>query len=72
MSTSSTPAATAQLDPKRWRALVVIAMAQLMVVLDASILNIALPHTSSKIWASHQLTDSGLSQHTHWHLVVLV
>ena len=30
-------------DPNRWRALVVIAMAQLMVVLDASIVNIALP-----------------------------
>ena len=28
-------------DPNRWRALVVIAMAQLMVVLDASIVNIA-------------------------------
>jgi len=31
------------LDPRRWRALVVIAIAQLMVVLDASIVNIALP-----------------------------
>ncbi|HVQ87408.1 MAG TPA: MFS transporter [Actinomycetes bacterium] len=30
-------------DPKRWRALFVIAMAQLMVILDASIVNIALP-----------------------------
>ena len=30
-------------DPNRWRALVVIAIAQLMVVLDASIVNIALP-----------------------------
>ena len=33
-----------ELDPKRWKALVVIAIAQLMVVLDASIVNIALPH----------------------------
>ncbi len=32
-----------QLDPNRWRALMVIAIAQLMVVLDASIVNIALP-----------------------------
>ena len=31
------------LDPNRWRALAVIAIAQLMVVLDASIVNIALP-----------------------------
>lgn len=30
-------------DPKRWRALFVIAMAQLMIILDASIVNIALP-----------------------------
>lgn len=30
-------------DPKRWKALVVIAIAQLMVILDASIVNIALP-----------------------------
>ena len=31
-------------DPKRWRALGVIAVAQLMIVLDATIVNIALPH----------------------------
>ncbi len=30
-------------DPRRWRALVFIALAQLMVVLDATIVNIALP-----------------------------
>ncbi len=35
---------TEQPDPRRWYALVVIAIAQLMVVLDASIVNIALPH----------------------------
>ena len=34
---------TTELDPNRWRALLVIAIAQLMVVLDASIVNIALP-----------------------------
>lgn len=31
------------LDPRRWKALAVIAIAQLMIVLDASIVNIALP-----------------------------
>ena len=31
------------LDPKRWRALFVIAIAQLMVILDSSIVNIAIP-----------------------------
>jgi len=33
-------------DPKRWLALAVIAIAQLMVVLDASIVNIALPEAA--------------------------
>ena len=42
-ATSETPATTNTLDPRRWRALIVIAIAQLMVVLDASIVNIALP-----------------------------
>ena len=42
MTTSSTDAYKA-VDPRRWVALGVIAVAQLMVVLDASIVNIALP-----------------------------
>jgi len=37
------PGATGEPDPKRWLALAVIAVAQLMVVLDASIVTIALP-----------------------------
>ncbi|MGC9378162.1 MFS transporter [Streptomyces sp. MH13] len=37
------PAAPAEADPRRWWALVVIALAQLMVVLDATIVNLALP-----------------------------
>ena len=37
--TSSLPTA----DPKRFRALTVIALAQLMIVLDASIVNLAIP-----------------------------
>src|ERR1700756_936514 len=36
-------AAAAQPDPRRWLILVVIAVAQLMVVLDATVMNIALP-----------------------------
>lgn len=43
MTSVNSNVATTQLDPNRWRALVVIAIAQLMVVLDASIVNIALP-----------------------------
>ena len=42
-ATSQTP------DPKRWRALFVIAMAQLMVILDASIVNIALPSAQADL-----------------------
>jgi len=41
-------------DPKRWRALFVIAMAQLMVILDASIVNIALPSAQADLG----ITDS--------------
>ena len=41
--TTDVPNQDSQLDPRRWRALIVIAIAQLMVVLDASIVNIALP-----------------------------
>ncbi|MFG3101880.1 MFS transporter [Streptomyces sp. NPDC048182] len=37
------PAATPEPDPRRWWGLVIIALAQLMVVLDATIVNIALP-----------------------------
>ena len=36
-------------DPRRWLALGVIAIAQLMVVLDASIVNIALPVESTVV-----------------------
>ncbi|MCZ2830477.1 MFS transporter [Modestobacter sp. VKM Ac-2986] len=45
-------------DPKRWLALAVIAIAQLMVVLDASIVNIALPEA---------VADLGITQaNTQW------
>src|SRR5829696_7999758 len=40
MSASDAPS---QLDPRRWKALAVLAVAQFMVVLDASIVNVALP-----------------------------
>jgi len=36
-------------DPRRWFALVVIAIAQLMVILDSSIINIALPHAAEAL-----------------------
>ncbi|MCM3886540.1 MFS transporter [Frankia sp. R82] len=39
-------------DPRRWLALSIIAVAQLMVVLDASIVNIALPHAQNALHIS--------------------
>ncbi|MFD3511881.1 MFS transporter [Streptomyces sp. NPDC058657] len=46
------PAAVAAPDPNRWKALVFIAVAQLMVVLDATIVNIALPSAQSDLGIS--------------------
>ncbi|OIQ79995.1 putative MFS-type transporter EfpA [mine drainage metagenome] len=43
----------ALLDPKRWKALGVIAIAQLMVVLDASIVNLALPSAKRALHISN-------------------
>ena len=54
MSVESSASTQNQLDPNRWRALMVIAIAQLMVVLDASIVNIALP----SIQADLGITDA--------------
>jgi len=44
--------ATPGLDPNRWRTLGVIAMAQLMVVLDSSIVNIAIPSATKDLGIS--------------------
>ncbi|WP_431042624.1 DHA2 family efflux MFS transporter permease subunit [Streptomyces sp. P1-3] len=43
------PETAPQLDPRRWKALIFIALAQLMVVLDATIVNIALPHAQTDL-----------------------
>lgn len=43
VSRADASAATDDADPRRWWGLVIIALAQLMVVLDATIVNIALP-----------------------------
>jgi EmrB/QacA subfamily drug resistance transporter len=49
---TATAAATAAVDPKRWLALSVIAVAQLMVVLDATVVNIALPSAQEALHIS--------------------
>jgi EmrB/QacA subfamily drug resistance transporter len=46
------PAAASSPDPKRWLALGVIAIAQLMVVLDATIVNIAMPSAQQALGIS--------------------
>lgn len=45
----SQSAKTTDLDPTRWRTLFVIAIAQLMIVLDASIMNIAIPRAKEDL-----------------------
>ncbi|MEU7044386.1 MFS transporter [Streptomyces varsoviensis] len=49
---SATPDSTPQPDPRRWWGLVIIALAQLMVVLDATIVNIALPSAQRELHMS--------------------
>lgn len=56
MSSASAPATEQTPDPRRWAALVVLAAAQFMVVLDASIVNVALPSIKDDLGFS----ESGL------------
>ena len=49
---AATPSGAVEPDPRRWFALVVIAIAQLMVILDASIVNIALPDAQKALHIS--------------------
>ncbi|MEY9872608.1 EmrB/QacA subfamily drug resistance transporter [Streptacidiphilus sp. MAP12-33] len=51
-SAPAAPADQAQPDPRRWKALIFIAIAQLMVVLDATVVNIALPHAQADLHIS--------------------
>ncbi|MEU0933816.1 MFS transporter [Embleya sp. NPDC005971] len=49
---ATAPPQTAMPDPRRWKALVFIALAQLMVVLDGTIVNIALPSAQTDLGIS--------------------
>jgi EmrB/QacA subfamily drug resistance transporter len=51
-------------DPKRWLALAVIAFAQLMVILDASIVNIALPSAQADLGISTENRQWVLTAYT--------
>ena len=48
----SQPASQQTLDPRRWRTLFVVAIAQLMIVLDSSIMNIAIPSAKVELGIS--------------------
>src|ERR1035437_1040725 len=52
------------LDPKRFRALAVIALAQLMVVLDASVVIIALPSAQRSLHISTANSEEMLTAYT--------
>ena len=52
MSKTAATAPSVVADPNRWKALVFIALAQLMVVLDATIVNIALPSAQTDLGIS--------------------
>ncbi|QJS99854.1 MFS transporter [Streptomyces asoensis] len=52
MHTSSATATAPAPHPHRWKALVFIAIAQLMIVLDATVVNIALPHAQEALHIS--------------------
>src|SRR3954453_22421550 len=49
----STPTGADEPDPRRWWALAVLAASQLMIVLDASIVNIALPSAQDELGISN-------------------
>jgi hypothetical protein len=50
---ADTPSERTEPDPGRWWALVVLAAAQLMIILDASIVNIALPSAQKDLGISN-------------------
>ncbi|WP_313540057.1 MFS transporter [Leifsonia aquatica] len=52
MSTSTSPATSSPADPRRWAILIVIAVCQLMLVLDSSIVTIALPQAQQELGIS--------------------
>ena len=60
--TGAPTAATEEPDPRRWKALAVLAAAQLMIVLDASIVNIALA-VVGMLWLTQ--IDATTSYTTH-------
>jgi len=63
-TTASAPAAPAAGRDRRWLALAVIGVAQLMIILDASIVNIALPHAQAALHISDASRQWALTAYT--------
>src|SRR5690349_1117687 len=63
-STAPAPAGTTGERDRRWLALAVIGVAQLMIVLDASIVNIALPHAQAALHISDASRQWALTAYT--------
>ena len=61
---TQTDRASDELDPRRFRALAVIAIAQLMIVLDASVVTIALPSAQRALHISIQNRQWALTAYT--------
>jgi hypothetical protein len=74
MTTTRAEPSLVAADPRRWLALGIIAVAQLMVVLDASIVNIALPSAQDALgisdanrpWRSAACSCSADASPTSW------
>ena len=64
MSDASNIVHNATPDPRRWFALFVIAIAQLMVILDSSIINIALPHAAVTLHISPKNVQWAVTAYT--------
>ncbi|AEI10726.1 MFS transporter [Cellulomonas gilvus] len=62
--TAAPPLETSAPDPRRWRILAVIAVTQLMLVLDASIMNIALPSAGADLRIADADVQWGVTAYT--------
>src|ERR1700722_4515771 len=53
LGSTSEVAATVSADPRRWKALIVLALVQFMLVLDVTVVNVALPRIQQNLGFSH-------------------
>ncbi len=53
LETANAASETVQADPRRWKALIVLALIQFMLVLDVTVVNVALPRIQQNLHFSH-------------------